>query len=87
MRHAAKRDGNEPEIVEALEHLGVYVLRVSSPGAPDLLCYRDDRGWLPIEIKQPGETLTPAQLALRARACFPVVRSVEEALKLYGVEA
>ena len=86
MRRVARRDGNEQEIVEALEAIGVVVIRLSDPGVPDLLCYRHDRGWLPIEVKKKGEPLTPAQLALRERVMFPVVRSVEEALELYGVK-
>jgi hypothetical protein len=87
MRRLARRDTHEQAIVSALERIGVVVIRVSSPGVPDLLTWRQDRGWLPIEIKRPGEHLTPAQLALRERACFPVVRSVDEALELYGVKA
>ena len=86
MRRVARRDGIEPAIVEALERIGVVVIRLSDPGVPDLLTWRQDRGWLPIEVKQPGEPLTPAQLALRERVCFPVVRSVADALELYGVQ-
>ncbi len=85
MRRVARRDANEAEIVAALERIGVVVIRLSDPGVPDLLCHRAGR-WLPIEVKRIGEYLTPAQLELRKRVWFPVVRSVDEALALYGGE-
>ena len=85
MRRAAKRDWTEPEIVRALEAIGVTVARVSSPGVPDLLCWRRDTGYRLIEVKTPRGKLTPDQTALRRRMPFDVVRSVAEVLKLYGV--
>lgn len=81
-----RRDFNEAAIVSELESIGVIVVRISAPGAPDLLCY--SRGhWLPVEVKRPRGHLTPAQLALRAMAPFPVVETPAEALALFGVRA
>ena len=36
-RYDAKRDENEPEIVQALEKAGYFVTRLNTPGVPDLL--------------------------------------------------
>ena len=84
MRRAAKRDWNEEAIVRALEAIGVDVWRVSNPGLPDLLTHQ--RGvWLPIEVKGPRGRLTNQQAVMRRRVTFPVVRSVTEALALFGV--
>jgi Holliday junction resolvase len=82
---ARKRDALEPYVVEALEEIGVAVWRISGPGVPDLLAY--SRGvWLPLEVKSgKAGTLTPAQVASQQRAPYPVVRSVAEALALFGV--
>ncbi len=95
MRTRAKRDANEPAIVEALEAAGVCVLRVSSPGAPDLLLF-DPAGrlcwlgshhqYLPAEVKARRGALTPAQERFRAQATYPILRSVESALWLVGVQ-
>jgi Holliday junction resolvase len=81
-----RRDANERNIIVALEQIGVIVLPVSGPGCPDLLCYcpREAR-WLPIEVKGPSGKLTRAQVNVRRVAAYPVVRSVEEALALFGV--
>lgn len=62
MRHAARRDDTEPDIVKALEIAGWTVIRLSDKGAPDLLAIRRGR-LVPIECKSPGGTLTPAQEA------------------------
>ena len=91
MRVKAKRDANEAAIVEALEACGVAVLRVSSPGAPDLLLFDDaarlrwlgrQHQYLPVEIKAVKGRLTDAQQVWRASCAFPVVRSVDDALAL-----
>jgi hypothetical protein len=39
-RRAARRDQVEPAIVAALAQCGWQVMRLSIPGAPDLLCCR-----------------------------------------------
>ena len=79
-----RRDQEEDAIVRALVAIGVVVLRVSGPGAPDLLGYRGGR-WLPMEVKSRRGTLTIRQQNTRVLAPFPVVRSVAEALALWGV--
>ncbi len=93
---ARRRDGIEAQIVKALREIGVTVISISCPGAPDLLTH--SRGiWLPIEVKhrrprrslsdRKGRSLTPSQCALYAQAKFPIVESVAEALALFGVLA
>ena len=79
MRRAAKRDGNEPAIIAALERVGCRVWRISSTAGPDLLVLTRKGSWLPVEIKNPAglNRLTPAQRA--ADAPWPVVRSANEA--------
>lgn len=82
MRHSAKRDGNEAEIVNVLEGGGFCVDRINGTGIPDLLVGKCARMWL-IEVKRRGKGLTPAQIAWRARWRGPApitLRSVEEAL-------
>ena len=84
---ARRRDWNEAAIVSALEAIGVTVLRVSGAGCPDLFAHSTWQGWMAIEVKQPRGRLTPAQIATRAKAPFAVVRSVTDALALFGVRA
>jgi len=84
-RQAARRDGNEPAIVDALEAIGVVVHRLSAPGLPDLLCWHPREGLRLIEVKMPGERLTIQQETVRLRMPFFVVESVADALALYSV--
>ena len=84
MRHAARRDANEAQIVDYLRRCGVVVIEVSSPGAPDLLCYCGGT-WYPIEVKTSHGRLTQRQQVNLAMAPFHVVRSVEEAEQWYQV--
>ncbi len=79
MRRHARRDKNETIIVDALKGCGVQVFRVSGEGLPDLLLYRHGM-WLPVEVKGPDGKLTPAQVETMAKAPFPVLRSIEDAL-------
>lgn len=85
-RRAAKRDGNESDIIAALKRVGVGVQPLSAEGVPDLLCVFRNRLHL-IEVKMPGEKLTPAQEAWHRSWPGPVsvVRSVEEALSVVGL--
>lgn len=93
MRHAAKRDANEPEIVEALELSGWTVIPVSDTGVMDLLCIR--RGVVKLlEVKSAKGKLTPAQEKTFARihaagGTVHVVRTPAEALHAValGVES
>jgi hypothetical protein len=67
-RHNPARDENEPEIVAALEKVGALVLRLSGPGLPDLLVFKNRRpGWVLLEVKRRGAKLTPAQRELQER--------------------
>jgi hypothetical protein len=61
-RVKVKIDGNQPAIVDALLSAGYRVqsLAICGMGVPDLLVSRAGRMWL-LEIKQPGESLTPYQ--------------------------
>lgn len=52
-RYAAKRDENEPVIIEVLEQLGAIVFQLSDHKLPDLLVRFDDAWWL-IEVKNPN---------------------------------
>ncbi len=82
MRRAARRDGNEAEIVDALERIGVTVYRVSAPGLPDLLTFH--RGhWIPLECKLPKGKLTEKQAENFMRTPFAIARTVEDALALF----
>lgn len=93
MRHAAKRDANEPEIVRALELAGWTVIPISDTGVMDLLCIR--RGVIRLlEVKGPKGKLTPAQEKTFARinaagGTVHVVRTPAEALRAValGVES
>lgn len=81
-----KRDANEPEIIAALQDIGVTVVQLAGNGVPDLLCH--SRGiWSVMEIKSDKGKLKPAQAALYQQAPFPIVRNVAEALALFGVRA
>ena len=56
--HAKARDANEPQIVKALEAAGYTVYRIDVPC--DLIVGRGRVTHL-VEVKMPGEPLTPAQ--------------------------
>ena len=88
MRRAAKRDGNEAEIVSALRAIGVDVMRLDRP--VDLLCGQGESVFL-LEVKQPekvGRKDQPEQSEFieswRAlgRPVF-LVTNVEEALAIF----
>ena len=75
----------EHAIVAALRQAGVIVLPLSGPGVPDLLCYHRNR-WLPLEVKSTAnDALTGSQAQLWLATHFPVVRSVEDALRAFGL--
>lgn len=90
MRRAAKIDLNQPEIVEALRAVGVSVVSLASigQGCPDLLAAKGDKCWL-LEVKGPKGKLTPDQqrFILDWAGVVHIVRTVDDALKLVGVEA
>jgi hypothetical protein len=86
VRKAGKKDLNQAAIVAALRAIGCEVLILNQEGVPDLLTCKAGL-WVPIEVKSPRGHLTALQGALRRRAWFPVVSSVDEALALFGVKA
>ena len=52
-RHAARRDANEPEIVQALQRMGVQVWRHDTP--MDLLCFDNcTKHFFWVEVKNPN---------------------------------
>jgi Holliday junction resolvase-like predicted endonuclease len=83
VRRAAKRDSNEPAIVEALEQTGWLVHRISDPGMADLICYnpRQQRFAL-VEVKTRRGKLTGPQVAFHGKWPVTVIRSVDEAIEL-----
>lgn len=82
-RWAARRDGPEQAIKQALEAVGAIVLKVSGKGLPDLLISYKGK-WTPLEVKAKHGMLTEAQAMLQARAMFPVARTPEDALREIG---
>ena len=82
-----KRDQNEPEIVRALERIGVKVHRVSSKGFADLVAWKPSHGLFLLEVKREKTgKLTKAQVKHTAEG-WPVVivRSPADALAVFGV--
>lgn len=84
-RRAARRDANEPEIVEALETAGATVVRLSAGNVPDLLV-----GYMGVnllfEIKAEKGKLRPGQERFIEDWCgqVTVVRSIDDALRAIG---
>jgi hypothetical protein len=87
---AAKIDLNQPAIVDALRKVGVSVVSLASVGngIPDLLAAKNDKVWL-IEVKGPKGKLTPAQVEFMSTwpGVVHIVRNVDDALRLVGVQA
>lgn len=87
---AAKRDANQPAIVDALRAAGVTVIELGAvgKGVPDLLCFRRATGLLRLlEVKSKVGRLTPAQLEWHKLVPVWVVRNVKEALAAMELEA
>lgn len=80
-RYSKKRDGNEPEIVDALRKVGAKVERLD---LLDLLVQFRGRIYL-IEVKTEKGKNTEAQLKLKQQGwVYHTVKNVEEALKAIG---
>ena len=79
-RHDAKRDENEPEIVNKLQELGFSVHRLNTP--LDLLVGYNGMNYL-IEVKMPKKKLTPAQQKFIPgwKGQYLIVYSVEDAIR------
>jgi len=82
-----KRDTAEAAIVAALHQVGAQFMRISAPGAPDLLVLFRGRVWL-LECKSPSGRATIAQEAMKV-AGWPVivVRSPLDAVEAIGATA
>lgn len=85
MRHDARRDVNEPEIVRALEAVGATVKRLHWC---DLLVGYRGRNYL-IEVKTPDGRLTVEQKAIEQewRGQYTIARTVNDALQTIGAIA
>lgn len=89
-RHAAKRDDNEPAIVDALREAGCLVERVNGVGVPDLIVWSPRRRcvvFLEVKGAKSRRRLSDAQKAFRdtwgnAGALVFVVSTPAEALLL-----
>lgn len=77
---ARRRDVNEKPIREALEAIGATVTPISGKGAPDLLVRLRGHLWA-FEVKSAKGQQTDAQ----ELTDWPIVRSVEDALRAVGV--
>ena len=83
-RRAARRDDNEPDIVQALEKCGAVVERMSLPC--DLAVYFRGNHFL-IEVTNPANKYRkrkPVQLDVQGRMRIPQVRTADEALRVIG---
>ena len=85
-KYDARRDANEPEIVKALQKMGVFVTRMAKP--VDLLCIHRSRVVL-AEVKMEKGVLKPAQKDFIRDAGLhgyevKVWRTVEEATNEFG---
>ena len=76
-RWGAKRDQNEPVIVQALEAVGAEVWKLSGTGLPDLLVRF--RG-----VLYAGEVKTKTGRLRATQGAFPVWRTPEAALAAIG---
>lgn len=91
-RWAAKRDGNEQEIVDALTKVGCTVTRLNEIGAPDLLVGRAGVNYT-IEIKDPSQPaynqhLTPLQIQWHQwwDGQKAIVKTIDQALEVVGIK-
>lgn len=84
-RRAAKRDGNEAEIVDALVEIGATVQRISARGVADLLCGFRGRNYL-LEVKAKKGMMTDDQVKFRDnwQGQYKAVWSIEDALREIG---
>lgn len=85
-RRAARRDGNEGAIIEALKAAGATVYPISAKGVPDLLVSFRGSTYL-LETKSKGGKLTADQQDFFESwdgGALAIVRSVNGALRAIG---
>lgn len=85
MRRAAKVDGNQAEIVDALryEDCLVHVTSRLGGGFPNLVVYeRTAKVIFLVECKMPGELLTPAECHFANHWPVHIVYSADDARKI-----
>lgn len=84
-RRAAKRDTNEPEIIQALLAIGATVQALSETGTPDLLVGFRGHNFL-IEVKTRSGKLTDAQKNWHQdwNGQKAIARTSQEALEIIG---
>jgi hypothetical protein len=79
-----RRDGNHNEIKHVLKQAGYFVFDCADVacGFPDLLVVSKSNIPVLLELKMPGEKLTPDEKVFHANYTAPlcIVRSAEEAL-------
>lgn len=83
-RYAAKRDGNEQSIVQALRDIGASVMQVDKV---DLIVgYRGENYLLEVKDPKGRNRLTPSQerLIVEWRGQYAVIRNIDEALQTIG---
>ena len=88
MRRAAKRDGNEAEIIQVLQQVGADVYKLNDKALPDLLVGFRGTNYL-LEVKMPKGKLTQAQKAWWDKPYNgqrAIVHSVDEALDAIGLD-
>lgn len=76
-----RRDANEPAILKALHAVGARTWQISGAGLPDDLILFRGRYYV-IEVK----TRTGEKTEAQADIPWPVVRSIEDAYRVIGVE-
>jgi hypothetical protein len=79
--HRARRDSNEPEVLQALREHGWICWKIGQRGIPDLLCYLPlERGgvkWQAFEVKTKTGKLRDTQ----QWGHVPVLRSAQDVLE------
>jgi predicted NUDIX family NTP pyrophosphohydrolase len=76
--YRARRDTNEPAVIDALEKCGWRVWKLAQRGVPDLLCFKGGRMRL-VEVKTCKGKLRQTQ-QWDAELKVAVLRSADEAL-------
>ncbi len=84
-RYATRRDANEQTIMDAIEKAGWHCWQLDYP--VDLLCWKEGRGFVLMEVKTGKGKIRKEQEAQRnfvETTRTPVVRTPEDALRALG---